>query len=154
MAGHHGEAAAEAIHDAVFGPGTNEAQIYEALETLNTLPEPDRTQALEEADRVYQERYGESLSSRLGEDMSGSERDRALALAAGNMDDAEAHEMEYALNQKDADAAAHVYEHIRSQEMVRAQREGWSPTRYEAEVARRNRRLQDNFQEHYANVSY
>ncbi|RKF14880.1 hypothetical protein D6850_08390 [Roseovarius spongiae] len=153
MSGEHGRAAAEAIHDAVYGPGTDEDQIYEALETLNQLPEPDRTKELKRADAEYRRRYGESLSSRLSEDLSGSEAGRALALAAGEMDEARAHEMNYALGSHDADAAAAVYERIRSEEMANARREGWTPAQYEAAVLRRNQALNDAFETQYADVA-
>jgi len=148
----HGEAAAEAVHDAVFGPGTGEPQIYQVLEALNRLPEPQRTRELARADATYQERYGESLSSRLRGDLSGAERDRALALAAGDVEAARAHRMGYALSSRDPDEAAAVYNDIRSELMERARTEGWDPTRYEAEVAQRNQTLAQNFEQHYADV--
>lgn len=150
MRGDDGEAVAEAIHDAVYGAGTSEGQIFEALETVNRLPEPDRTRALTRADQVYRQRYGQSLASRIREDMSGSEGARALAMAAGNMREAEAHEMQMALGSHDANAAAAVYARIRSEEMVRARREGWTPAEFEAAVFRRNQQMSDQFQEHYA----
>ena len=148
-----GAAAAEAVHDAVFGPGTNEPQIYEALEALNRLPEPQKTEALRRADQAYHDQYGESLASRLRGDLSGSERDRALALLAGDMRAAEAHEMNYALQWSDAGEAAAVYDRIRREELERGKREGWTPAQYEAAVARRNQELDDKFQEAYGNVS-
>ncbi len=151
--GDQGEAAAEAVHDAVFGPGTAEPQIYSALEVLNRLPEPERTRALARADEVYRQRYGESLSSRLRGDLSGSERDRALALAAGQMTASEAHTMNQALADRDANAAATVYERINSEEYETAKREQLDPIEYQAAVARRNAAMEDQFQQHYANVT-
>ncbi len=153
MRGDEGEAAAEAIHDAVYGAGTSEGQIFEALETVNRLPEPDRTRALKRADQVYRERYGQSLASRIREDMSGSEGARALAMVAGNMREAEAHEMQMALGSSDANAAAAVYARIRSEEMTRARREGWTPAQFEAAVYRRNQQMSDAFQTQYAGRS-
>ncbi|MDJ0628984.1 MAG: hypothetical protein QNJ44_12050 [Rhodobacter sp.] len=152
MEGRHGAAAAEAVHDAVFGPGTGEPQIFEALETINRLPEPDRTEALAQADATYRSRYGESLTSRLRGDLGGSELRRALALAAGNMGEADVHELNHALTSRDADAVAAVYERIRSEELQRARREGLTPTEYEAAVHARNQRLDAAFQEQYGNV--
>ena len=151
MAGRHGAAAAEAVHDAVFGPGTGEEQVYQALETLTRLPEPERSRQLAFADAEYQRRYGASLSTRLREDFSGSERGRALALAAGNIDDARAHQLQYALGSSDANAAAQVYTDIQNDVLQTGRREGWTPTEFAAALAERNSALETSFGRAYGN---
>ena len=153
MAGDPAAAAAEAIHDAVWGPGTNEAQIMAALRVINNLPEDQRAAARARVDSVYQERYGESLDSVLSGDLSGSELGQARALAAGNTTDAEAYETDYALSggmSPDASATAAVYDRIRSESMQLARENNWTAAEFDAEVARRNAALDARFQDHFA----
>ncbi|TIX49622.1 hypothetical protein [Alteraurantiacibacter aquimixticola] len=155
MRGDAGAAAAEAIHDAVWGPGTNEAQIMDALRALNNLPEDQRAAARARANAIYLERYGETLDSVLSGDLSGSELGQARALAEGRMDDANAYEMDYALRGgwgRDAGAAAAVYERIRTEAIAEARANNWTAAEFDAAVAARNAAMDASFGRHFANV--
>ncbi|WP_428261454.1 eCIS core domain-containing protein [Haliangium sp.] len=72
------EAAAEQIHDAVDGAGTDEEAIFAALEPFgrNTT----ETTAVRDA---YQSRYNEDLLVRLADELSGSELEYAMHLMGG-----------------------------------------------------------------------
>ncbi|MGJ8589614.1 MAG: hypothetical protein ACSHXW_15805 [Yoonia sp.] len=160
MEGEHGAAAAEAIHDAVFGPGTSEEQILAVLEQLNQLPPAERNRAIAQADATYRAQYGESLSSRLSGDLSGSEAGRALALAAANIDgsrdimaEARAHELNSALGSHDANAAAEVYADIQAEVLATAREEGWTRAEYQAAVRARNQAMEREFGRAYSGVT-
>jgi len=156
MAGDPGAAAAEAIHDAVWGPGTNEAQIMEVLRGLNNLPADQRDAARARVNQIYLERYGESLDTVLRGDLSGSELGQAQALSEGRMADAEAYEVDYALRggwSRDAGAAAAVYDRIRTESMELARENNWTAAEFDAEVARRNAALDSSFGQQFSTVS-
>jgi hypothetical protein len=156
MAGDPVAAAVEAIHDAVWGPGTNEAQIMAALRSIDTLPEDQRSAARTRLDRLYRDRYGESIDTVLSGDMEGSELGQAQAIYAGNPADAEAYEMDVALRGgwgRDAGAATAVYERIRTEGMTLARQEGWTEAEFDAYVARRNGAMSERFGEHFSGVS-
>jgi hypothetical protein len=137
----------EAVHDAAWGPGTGEAQIMEALRTLDALPEAERANARARLNEVYQDRYGTTLDAVLASEMDtdGSEWGQANALVDGRLGDADAYEMGTALGDRDAGAAASVYERIRTETMARARSEGLTPAEAEAIIAERNRDLSDRF---------
>jgi hypothetical protein len=149
-------AAVEAIHDAVWGPGTNEAQVMSALRSIELLPEGERSAARTRLNELYQSRYHESLETVLAGDMEGSELRQAQSLQAGNTADAEAYEMDIAIRGgwgRDAGAAAAVYERIRTEGMTLARQEGWTEAEFDAYVARRNGALEERFDEHFRNVT-
>ncbi|KRC81838.1 hypothetical protein [Sphingomonas sp. Root241] len=149
-------AAVEAIHDAAYGPGTNEPQIMAALRSIEALPEDQRAAARTRLNSLYLERYGESVDSVLSGDLSGSELGQARAIATGDTTAAEAYEMDYALSGgfwgPDASAATAVYERIRTESMALARSGDWTPAEFEAEVARRNAAMGASFEERFANV--
>lgn len=155
MAGDPVAAAVEAIHDAAWGPGTNEAQILAALRSIDTLPEEQRATARTRLNQLYQTQYGESIQTVLSGEMEGSELGQAEALSEGRADDALAFEMDVALDgglNRDPAQAAAIFERIRSETMARAQAEGWTSAEFDAEVARRNRVLETRFGEHFRNA--
>ena len=149
MAGDRGIAAAEAIHDAVWGPGTDEKAIMDALRGLN----PDERKA---AEQYYQDQYGESLSSRLEGDMSGSELGQAKALLAGKIEEAEAYEIDAGLRggvfSPDRETVTGVYDRVQQESLERAKAEGWTAAELDAEIARRNAVIEEKFGEKFAGV--
>lgn len=152
MVGDPVAAAVEAIHDAAWGPGTSVPQIMAALRSIETLPEGERSAARTRLASLYMAQYGESLESVLSGDMEGSELGQAEALRTGDAENAEAYEMDVALDgglNRDPTAAAAIYERIRSETMARAQAEGWTSAEFDAEVARRNQVLETRFGEHF-----
>ena len=156
MSGDVVAAAAEAIHDAAWGPGTNEPQIRAALRSIETLPEGERSAARSRLNTLYMQRYDVSLDTVLANELSGSELGEGRALAEGDMAAAEAYEMDYALSGgffgPDAGAAAAVYERIRTESMAAARANPqWTSADFEAEVARRNAALGASFQTRFAN---
>jgi hypothetical protein len=149
MAGNRGVAAAEAIHDAVWGPGTDEKQIMEALRGLSA----DERKAAEE---YYEKQYRESLSSRLEDDMSGSELGQAKALLAGKAEEAEAYQIDAGLRggvlSPDRDTVTAVYDRVQQESLARAKAEGWTAAELDAEIARRNALIEEKFGEKFAGV--
>ncbi len=83
-------AAAEAIFDAVDGLGTNEELVYSTLRNLS--PED-----LDKVKAYYLLHHKESLESALRSDFSDRELSRALALAAGDKNKADAYAIDEAL---------------------------------------------------------
>jgi hypothetical protein len=149
MKGDVGGAAAEAIHDAVWGPGTNEKKIMEALRGLTP------TQRIA-ADEHYRQQYHQSLASRLAEDLSGSELDQAMALLEGRTTDADAFEVDTALRGgfwgPDQAGVTSVYDRIHQESLARAKAEGWTSTELDAEVAARGGALEKSFNDKLSGV--
>lgn len=149
MAGNRGIAAAEAIHDAVWGPGTNEKQIMDALRGLSA----DERKAAED---YYQSQYDESLSSRLEGDLSGSELGQAKALLAGKIEEADAYQIDAGLRggvfSPDRDNVSAVYDRVQQESLARAKAEGWTSAELDAEISRRNAEIENKFGEKFAGV--
>lgn len=147
--GEEGAAAAEAIHDAVWGPGVNDTKIIEVLRGLD----PKQREA---ANQYYKDQYGETLDSRLGGDLEGSKLDEARALLAGRKTEAYAYEMDQALRSRmgggDREAAAAVYDRIRSEALADAKQQGWTAAECDAEVERRNAELEQVFEDKLGKV--
>src|SRR5262249_1608469 len=142
-------AAAEAIHDAVWGPGTNEAQIMKALRGLT----PEERKA---ADEYYKSKYGESLDSRLQGDLSGSQLAQAQALLNNKPAEAEAFEIDAALRGSvwgpDRQGVSAVYDRVKEESLQTAQKENWTSAQLDAEIARRNKEIEDRFNDKLSGV--
>ena len=149
LQGKGGEAAAEAIHDAVWGPGTNEAQIMEALRGLS---KEERDAAI----RYYKEKYKESLSARLDEDLGDAQALQAQALLAGKTDEADAYALDDAFRfgwgEADTADVSKVYDQVRAEVMAKAEGKGWTAAEAEAEVLRRNEEIESAFNDKLGNV--
>jgi hypothetical protein len=145
-----GGAAAEAIHDAVWGPGTDEKKIMGALRGLTPQQRID-------ADKHYFKQYGQSLLSRLEEDLSGSELEQAKALLEGRTADAEAYEIDTALRGgfwgPDKDAVGAVYDRVQQESLAKAKAEGWTSTEFDAEVAARGGAIEKSFDDKMSQVT-
>jgi len=83
--------AAEAIYDAVDGPGTNEKTVYETLRNLT--PEE-----LVQVKAYYLKHHHETMDKALRDDFSDRELQRALALSAGDKHQADAYAIDEALH--------------------------------------------------------
>ncbi|MFF5289019.1 hypothetical protein [Paractinoplanes globisporus] len=116
---------AEQVHDAVDRIGTEEQQIYDALANL-TRPQAAVVRA------AYLKGHGETIEEAIKDDMSsGSERDRALALAHGDAASAAAARLHEAMDGPGT-AEREVYATLRA-----------LPPDQRAEVARRYREMYD-----------
>ncbi len=142
LEGDKGAAAAEAIHDAVWGPGTNEKQIMDALRGLT---DDERAKAIAH----YKKEYGEDLETRLGGDLSGTDLSQAVDLLHGKSADADAEAIQGGLKDgifsPDRDSVTAVYDRVRQESLAKAKTEGWTSAELDAEIARRNGAIEKSF---------
>src|SRR5690606_35492118 len=95
----------------------------------------------------YERMYGVDLATDLEDEMEGAELDNALALAEGDLDRADAAELEDAMAGPgtDEDRIRKVYERIREEETAKAKAEGLTPAELEARIRERNARLKAQY---------
>jgi Pput_2613-like deaminase/Annexin len=132
LAGDATSSAVIALHDAMSGPGTDEATIMRALR--------GRSGAEIEAIKArYKEKYKADLTSDLDDELGGNERDQATALLAGDTSLADAIEINEAMAGPGTNEAAisAVYSRIRDEVEVEADKKGMTTAQVEAEVKRR-----------------
>jgi len=151
LKGDKGAAAAEAIHDALWGPGTNEAQVMEALRSLTT--EEERKAAI----KYYKDTYDEDLETRLAGDMSGTDLKQATDQLKGKTADADAEAIQGGLTggifSPDRDSVTAVYDRVRQESLAKAKAEGWTQAEFDAEVMRRNGEIEKAFGEKFKHES-
>jgi hypothetical protein len=133
MKGGTADIAVATIADAIDGAGTDEDAIKEALRGKTPAE-------LEEIKRLYKERHGVDLKTDLAGDMEDAELDNALALADGNVAQADAADLEDAMEGAgtDEEKITQVYEKIRKEVEADAKRRGLSVAEMRAEIKRRN----------------
>ena len=133
MKGETADIAVATIADAVSGAGTDEDAIKEALRGKTPAE-------LEEIKRLYKERHGVELETELKDEMEDAELDNALALARGNIAEADAADLEDAMEGAgtDEEKITQVYEKIRKEVEADAKRRGLSVAEMNAEITRRN----------------
>ena len=127
---------AAALHTAIDGPGTNEAEIWRALRTKTS-------QERVRLEQIYKEKYGKSLEDALRGDLSAEELARGLALREGNVAKADAIGLEAATRGKwhggaDTAEVEAIYGQIRAEVEEKAAKEGWTSDQLRAELLRRN----------------
>ena len=148
LKGNKGAAAAEAIHDAMWGPGTNEKVIKDALRSLTPT---ERDQAIQ----YYLDTYKVDLKARLAEDMGGSDLKETEALLAGDKGSADAIVYDDALRDRafgpDRDAILGIHDRIREESLATAKQEGWTADELDAEITRRNTEIEARFGEKFGN---
>jgi hypothetical protein len=142
-----------ALHDAIAGPGTDEAAIFAVLANKSAV----------EAEAIraeYLRRYGETLDDAIRGDMDpGNDRDRSMALLNGDPDTANAIAIDEAMRGgflglgTSEEEIEKVHTDMRAEVLARARSEGWSSAEMEAEIRRRNAELERRFGERYANVA-
>ncbi len=134
--GDQATADAATIADAVDGLGTDEKAIREALRGKT----PEELEAIKAA---YRSKYGVDLVADLRGDMDGAELDNALALADGDLDKADAAELEDAMSGPgtDEDKMKQVYERIREEEQKYAMSHGLTKAELDQRIRDRNSRL-------------
>ena len=147
MEGKGAEADAATIKEAVEGMGTDEQAIRDALR--GKTPEE-----LDEIKAEYLKKYGTPLKADLADDMSGAELDNTLALSDGDVDKADAAELEDAMAGPGTDEAKlkKVYERIREEEEARAKKDGISPAELKQRILDRNARVSAKFGEKYGDL--
>lgn len=127
---------AAALHTAIDGMGTDESTIWRVLR--NKTPE-ERA----ELERIYEERYGESLQSALEGDLSGLELDRGEALRAGDVATADAIGLEHAQTATwyggaDTGEIQAIYATNRSEVEQAAAEHGWTSEEMNSQIVARN----------------
>ncbi|WP_157217421.1 hypothetical protein [Flavisphingomonas formosensis] len=149
LKGDKGAAAAEAIHDAVWGPGTNEKQVMDALRGLT---EDERKRAI----AYYKDQYDQDLSTRLAEDMSGADLGQVQALLEGKEGEADAIAIDGGLRghvfSPDRDSVTAVYDRVQQESMAKAKANNWTSAELDAEIERRNGEIEKRFGEKFSGV--
>ncbi len=147
MEGKSAEADAATIKEAVAGWGTDEAAIRNALRGKT----PEELEAIK---AEYKRKYGVELNTDLADDMSGAELDNAIALSSGDVDKADAAELEDAMAGPgtDEDKIKKVYERIREEEEAKAKREGLTPAELQQRIKDRNARVRARYGQKYGNL--
>ena len=131
---------AAAIHTAIAGPGTDEAEIWRALRNKT----PEERARLEQ---IYKEQYGETLEDALKSDLNKEEMARAQALREGNVARADAIGLETATHGKwyggaDTGEIEAIYGQIKAETEAQAAREGWTSEQLQAELLKRNKAVE------------
>jgi hypothetical protein len=152
LEGRAAQAEAIALHDAIAGPGTDEAAIMQLLR--------NKTPAEVEAIRAeYLSRFGETLDAALAGDLAaGNALDQAEAHLSGNTERADAIALDDAMRGgltgwgTDEAEIERVQNRVRDEVLARARSEGWSSQQMEAEVRRRMGRISAEFERRYATV--
>lgn len=151
MAGKGSEASAAAIKEALDGGltgiGTDEEEVRQAL----------RGKSPEELAQIkadYLRMYGVELKTDLADEMEDAELDNALALSEGDLDKADAAELEDAMDGPgtDEDKLKKVYERIREEEAAKARAEGLTPAELDARIKARNARVKAQYGAKYGNL--
>ncbi len=142
MKGDAALADAATIAEAIDGLGTDEKAIREAL----------RGKSIEELDaikRVYKEKYGVDMKADIRGDEGGAELENALALADGDVDKADAAELEDAMDGPgtDEEKMNKVYERIREEEERYAMQHGLTKPELEKRIKDRNARVNTKYTE-------
>jgi hypothetical protein len=152
LEGRAAQAEAIALHDAIAGPGTDEAAIMQVLR--------NKTPAEVEAIRAeYLSRFGETLDAALAGDLAeGNELDQAQAHLSGNTERADAIALDDAMRGgltgwgTDEGEVERIQNRVRDEVLARARSEGWSSQQMEAEVRRRMGRISAEFESRYGTV--
>ncbi|MBK4216482.1 hypothetical protein JJJ17_11145 [Paracoccus caeni] len=150
--GQQSRADAIALHDAMSGPGTDEAAIMRLLR--------NKTPAEAEAIRAeYLRMYGRTLDADLKDDLSeGNEIDQAQALISGDTATADAIALDEAMRGgflglgTSEEDITEVQSRVRSEVLARARAENWTPQQMEAEVRRRLGAIEGRFEDRYSGV--
>ncbi|WP_127572985.1 polymorphic toxin type 4 domain-containing protein [Georgenia faecalis] len=147
MAGKAAAADAAAIKEAVDGAGTDEDAIKAALRGKT----PEEIEAIR---AEYRRVYGVELATDLADDLSGPELDTSLALAAGDVDAADASELEEAMDGvgTDEEKLRKVYERIREEEEASAKREGLTAAELQDRIRARNDRVKAKYNARYGDL--
>lgn len=139
---------AAALNEAISGWGTDEATIMTVL----------RGKTEEERERIlaaYQEQYGVDLREDLRGDMEDHDLDRAEALLDGDTARADAIALDQAMYGgilgwgTDEEDINQVYDQVRREVEAEAAANGWDTARVEEEIRRRNRAIEDSYEEEY-----
>jgi hypothetical protein len=147
MEGKAAEADAALIKEAVAGLGTDEDAIRNALRGKT----PEELEAIK---AEYKRMYGVELKADLSDDMEDAELDNAVALADGDVDKADAAELEDSMSGPgtNEEKLQKVYERIRQEEAARAKAEGLSPAELKKRILDRNARVKSKFGEKYGDL--
>lgn len=160
LSGNRAEAAAATLYSAMHetflgtGLGTDEAAIHS---TLRGLSAEERAEVV----RIYKERYGRDLAADTRGELddwatfSGREADRADAELAGNLELADAIEIEEELqgswfHSSTTTTVAAVYERVRREVQQQALRENRDSAWMEAEIARRTQGIRHSYDDRNA----
>ena len=136
MSGDSAAADAATIAEAVDGLGTDEKAIKNALRGKT----PEELEAIKAA---YKAKYGVDLVADLRDDMGGAELENALALADGDLDKADAADLEDAMAGPgtDGDKMKEVYERIREEEQKYAMAHRLTKAELDKRIKDRNARV-------------
>ena len=147
MAGKVAVADAAAIKEAVDGAGTDEDAINQALRGKT----PEEIEAIK---AEYRRMYRVELTTDLTGDLSGPELDISVALASGDVDAADAAELEEAMDGPgtDEEKLRKVYERIREEEEATARRENLRPAELRSRIAQRNARVRAKYDARYGDL--
>ena len=147
MVGDAAKADAATIAEAIDGLGTDEEAIKNAL----------RGKTKDELDAIksqYRAKYGVDMIADIKEDESGAELDNALALADGDVDKADAAELEDAMSGPgtDEDKMKQVYERIRQEEEQYAKQHSLTKAELDQRIKDRNGRVKAKYGEKYGDL--
>jgi len=137
-----------ALYEAMSGWGTDEDTI---MRTLRGKSEEERQRIIEE----YRRQYNVDLTTRLDEELSSHELDRANALMEGDVARADAIAIDEAMRGSwtglgtDEAAIEAVYAQVRRDVSAEAARKGWTTAQMEAEILRRNRSVENSYNATY-----
>lgn len=143
------EAEAAELAEAMNGLGTDEDVIWRVLRNKT---EAERKQLA----AVYKRMYGVDLNDRMSSELSSHDLDRKDALWAGDTEKADAIALDQTMHGgflglgTDEDGIKAIYEQNRKELEAQAEREGWTTSRLEEEIRKRNGKIEAKYDEKYA----